>query len=135
MNCKVCGKKCQGEYCCFHKPRKGLRRKSLCKSSSCKVKNNEEHEKMIQWFKALWYKNNQKHYCEECGVWLGNEPHSYNFDHILEKQSFPELKYVEENIQFLCWACHNKKSMGYLTEKVREKIAYVKENVLPLIRI
>ena len=44
----------------------------------------------------------------------------------MEKQKYPELKFEEDNIQYLCLQCHDKKTRGFLSEKLLEKVAFVK---------
>jgi 5-methylcytosine-specific restriction endonuclease McrA len=85
-------------------------------------KNKEE---MFNFFKALW--NKRKHECENCGKWLGREPLSYMFDHLLEKSKYPQLTLEEDNIMFVCLQCHDEKSRGFMSEKVKERIEKVKE--------
>jgi 5-methylcytosine-specific restriction endonuclease McrA len=93
------------------------------------VKNVDDHRNisdMKAFFLQVWNKK-QKHECENCGKWLGNEPLSYMFDHLLEKSKYPELKYTEENIMLVCLECHDNKTRGFLTDLVKEKIKIVKE--------
>lgn len=90
-----------------------LRRTPLKKTpwkKNKKVVNQEEIDKMKAFFLLLWSK--LPHYCAICGTWLGSEPHTYHFDHILEKSKYPELKYEEKNIKLLCLECHDCKSRG-----------------------
>ena len=75
-----------------------------------KVVNHEEIEKLREFFFSIW--NKRYHYCVICGRWLGDEPLSYMFDHILEKDKYPDLKYEEENIALLCLDCHDCKTRG-----------------------
>lgn len=122
--CLTCGKNCEGEYCFSHKPRK-----AMSKTSSKFVKkldNTRNISDMREFFLQVW-KKHKIHNCENCGKWLGNEPLSYMFDHLLEKSKYPELKYEEENIMLVCLQCHDNKTRGILTDKVRAKIDAVKE--------
>jgi 5-methylcytosine-specific restriction endonuclease McrA len=66
-------------------------------------------------FFDIW--NKRKHYCESCGRWLGNEPLSIFFDHLLEKSIYKELALIEENIFLCCYNCHSKRHLGYPTPK------------------
>ena len=108
--CKTCGKKCEGEFCFRHK------RKSI---------DVEAINKRNNFFSLIWKK--RSHYCENCGRWLGNEPLSYFFDHILEKNKYPSLTFVEENIMLLCMECHEKKSRGFYSEKIELKREQLKK--------
>ena len=90
-----------------------LRRTPLKKTPLKKKKKEVDHQKideMKAFFLQIWGK--RPHYCVICGAGLGNEPHSYNFDHVLEKSKYPHLKYEEKNLELLCLECHDCKSRG-----------------------
>ena len=130
MKCKTCGKNCEGEFCFIHKPRKALAKtKMLTKINKTvkNVENNRQISDMNLFFLQIWTKR-KKHDCENCGKWLGNEPLSYMFDHLLEKSKFPELKFEEENIMLVCLECHDNKTRGFLTDLVRAKIDEVRKS-------
>jgi len=140
--CKTCGANSDSEYCFRHKPRKALskvaKNTSFDKGVKLKMssfshqkldKSDEEIRKISelqQFFLQIWRKSNV-HTCENCGKWLGKEPLSYMFDHVLEKSKYPELKYEEENIMLLCLECHDNKTRENLTDLVREKIEKVRK--------
>jgi 5-methylcytosine-specific restriction endonuclease McrA len=120
--CKSCGATCEGEYCFRHKPRKPLPKSRIpVKKQANDRKSSDLHE----FFLKLWKKF--PHCCENCGRWLGTEPRSYMFDHLLEKSKYPELKYEEENIMLVCLECHDNKTRGLITDLVRDKIEKVRE--------
>lgn len=85
----------------------------------------EEIKRMKEFFLSIWNKR-LPHKCEECGANLGSTPHSYYFDHILEKQKHPALMYTEENIAYLCLWCHDKKTRGFYSETFKQKINHLK---------
>ena len=122
--CKTCGKNCEGEYCFRHKPKKPLQvtRDSVKEFQEKVVQYANE---MRNFLYPIW--NRRLHYCESCGEWLGNEPLSYHFDHTLEKSKYPELKYEEDNIMLLCLQCHDKKTRGFMNEKITERIRILKK--------
>lgn len=120
--CITCGKNCEGEYCFNHKPRKAMGKSSKFVR---KLDNPRNISDMRDFFLQLWKK--RKHECENCGKWLGNEPLSYMFDHLLEKSKYPDLKFEEENIMMVCLECHDNKTRGFLTETVIAKINAVKD--------
>lgn len=122
MKCKVCGKNADSEYCFAHKPRKRFSKSEIKPKVSQKVKQTEE---MFHFFEDVW--KERKHECYNCGKWLGKEPLSYMFDHVLEKSKYPELRLERENIVLMCLQCHDNKTRGILTEKVISKIQAVKE--------
>jgi hypothetical protein len=68
-----------------------------------------EKEKMFHFFMDIWDKtpkNERK--CYETGKWLGNEPLSTFFHHILEKEKYPEYCLCEWNIVLLHPDVHNQ---------------------------
>jgi len=142
MKCKVCGKNADSEYgsmkickiencnnivwsngfCKNHSSRKRFSKSEIKPKVSQKVKQTED---MFHFFEDVW--KERKHECENCGKWLGNEPLSYMFDHLLEKSKYPELKHEKDNIMLVCLECHDNKTRGFLTETVIAKIQAVKE--------
>jgi len=129
MKCKTCGKNSESEYCFQHKPRKSLAKTKMLTKINKNVKNVENKRNisdMNAFFLQVW-NGRKEHKCENCGKWLGNEPLSYMFDHLLEKSKFPELKYEEENIMLVCLECHDNKTRGFLTDLIRVKIEEVRK--------
>jgi 5-methylcytosine-specific restriction endonuclease McrA len=113
----------------MHKPRKPLAKTKMLNPVNKNVKNVENNRQisdMNLFFLQIWDKK-KKHDCENCGKWLGNEPLSYMFDHLLEKSKHPELKYEEQNIMLVCLECHDNKTRGFLTDLVRAKIEEVRK--------
>jgi len=92
MVCKVCGKKAESEYCFRHKPRKSIK-------ASPKVGKKEGMHRMHSFFLKIWSK--RAHYSEVSHTFLGHEPLSVFFHHILPKGKYPEVAYNEENIVLL----------------------------------
>lgn len=121
--CLTCKKNCEGDYCFVHKPRKAMGKSSKVAK---KQDNSRNISDMRDFFLHIW-NSKKKHECENCGKWLGNEPLSYMFDHLLEKSKYPELKHEEDNIMLVCLECHDNKTRGFLTETVIAKINAVKE--------
>jgi hypothetical protein len=96
--CKTCGKKCDGEYCFQHKPRKRIAAQNLTKS----VKKDEVIRKidvMREFFLQIWKK--RQHLSEISGLPLVGEPLSVYFHHILPKEKYPDASLDEENIILL----------------------------------
>jgi 5-methylcytosine-specific restriction endonuclease McrA len=101
------------------------------KSAKQKIKDVEKREyanKQFNLFYNIWAK--KRHYCESCGLWLGNEPKSVFFDHLLEKSKYPEFALLEENIYICCLDCHSKKTNGFPTENHKKAIDNIKNNFL-----
>ena len=90
--CKTCGKNCEGEYCFRHKPRKKLS-SNLDKKLDKKVSQISE---MQQFFLKIWKK--RLHYSQVSMDYLGKEPLTVFFHHILPKEKYPQAMYDEENI-------------------------------------
>jgi hypothetical protein len=97
------------------------------KSAKQKIKDIEKKEytsKQFSMFYDIWAK--RRHYCESCGLWLGNEPLSIFFDHLLEKSKYEQFALMEENIFLCCYNCHSKKTNGFPTEKHKKAIEQAK---------
>lgn len=118
--CKVCGKPAESDYCFQHKARK-----RIPTNTSRDVLILEEKPSMRDFFINIWKK--REHRCENCDVWLGNEPLSYMFDHVLEKSKYPVLKFEADNIMMLCLHCHDNKTRSFLSEKMLTKLEEVKK--------
>ena len=99
--CKTCGKNCEGEYCFRHKPRKKLS-SNLDKKLDKKVLQISE---MQQFFLKIWKK--KLHYSQVSMNYLGKEPLTIFFHHILPKEKYPEAMYDEENIVLLTLEEHD----------------------------
>lgn len=61
---------------------------------------------MLSMFMDVWHK--REHYSEISGRWLGKEPLSYFFHHILPKNKYPDATLDEENIILLTFEEHQK---------------------------
>lgn len=118
--CKTCGKNCEGEYCFAHKPRKPL---SVAKKSTFNRKTSDKSEKnqqMREFFLDIWKK--RRHISEVSGDYLGGEPLTVFFHHILPKEKYPQAKYDEENIILLTLDEHtNVESDIYKYEEVNKR--------------
>lgn len=57
-------------------------------------------------FLEIWQE--RPHYCtnKNCNKWLGNEPRTFFFSHIKPKSVYPQLRLNKNNIQLLCFDCH-----------------------------
>lgn len=87
--------------------RKSLKRTPLKRKK--KTVDQEKIDKMKEFFLSVWSK--RTHYCNVCGKGLGNEPHTYNFHHIVAKQRQKnysiDITYDEKNIFIVCLDCHS----------------------------
>lgn len=127
MKCKTCGKNADSEYCFAHKARKPLSSgKGLSSKmsviSSIKAKNvhNDGHNQQREMFMNIWKK--KRHYSEVSGLYLGKEPMSTYFHHILPKEKYPEACLDEENIILLTLEEHsNVENDMYKYEEVNDR--------------
>jgi hypothetical protein len=131
VKCKTCGKNADSEYCFAHKARKPLSSgKGLSSKmsviSSIKAKNvhNAGHNQQRDMFMNIWKK--RKHHSEVSGVYLGKEPMSTYFHHILPKEKYPDACLDEENIILLTLEEHsNVENDMYRYEEVNKKRNYL----------
>ena len=124
--CKTCGKKCDGEYCFIHKPRK-----PLAPTKGFKIKVPEKHpitemNPMKDMFLNIWKK--RPHKSEVSGESLGSEPLHVFFHHILPKEKYPKAMFDEENIILLTLNEHDQvESDIYRFEEVNKKREQLKK--------
>lgn len=90
--------------------KKGIRKQSKVMIDKIPVKKIESHKQML-FFQEIF--DERPHICGNCGCPLGDEARSYHFDHLLEKENYPKLKYVKENILLVCLGCHSDKTLGH----------------------
>jgi len=105
--CPTCGARCEGSHCFRHKPRTPLAKKS---SFLSKKLDKSEHvirqiSEMQQFFLQVWRK--RLHYSQVSMDYLGKEPLSVFFHHILPKEKYPQAMYDEENIILLTLEEHD----------------------------
>ena len=149
MKCKTCGKNANSEFCFKCKPRKplpssgrGLTSKKMFNSSNKasqsnndgyklqmstisskkinSVQNKEHFTEMKNFFLSIWKK--RAHRSEVSGEYLGSEPMSTYFHHILPKEKYPEACLDEENIILLSLLEHsNVENDMYRYEEVNKR--------------
>ena len=127
MKCKTCGKNADSEYCFQHKARKPLStgkgfstKMSGISSIKSKYAHNDGHILQREMFLNIWKK--RKHYSEVSGDYLGSEPMSTYFHHILAKEKYPDACLDEENIILLTLEEHsNVENDMYKYEEVNER--------------
>jgi hypothetical protein len=121
MVCKTCGKNSESEYCFKHKPRKALQQSRVKPSLTPKKKVSDGKTiQMRQMFLDIWKK--RKHYSEVSGDYLGKEPMSTYFHHILAKEKYPEACLDEENIILLTLEEHsNVENDMYRYEEINRR--------------
>ena len=121
MKCKTCGKNSDSDYCFQHKPRKQLQQSGIKPSLTAKSENTiRKISEMREFFLHVWKK--RAHYSEISGQYLGKEPMSTYFHHILPKEKYPEACLDEENIILLTLEEHsNVENDMYRYEEVNNR--------------
>jgi hypothetical protein len=127
MKCKTCGKNADSEYCFAHKSRKPLsdngRGLTSRKSSLLSQKLDKSPSKFLemrQFFLSIW--NKKPHRSEISDEYLGKEPMSTYFHHILPKEKYPEACLDEENIILLSLLEHsNVENDMYKYEEINKR--------------
>ena len=130
--CKTCGKKCDGEYCFMHKPRKPLTSRKGFNlwggRNNVEIYEKAMHDTVIMqtFFLQIWKK--RPHKSEVSGTPLGSEALSIFFHHILPKEKHPQAKLDEENIILLTLDEHsNVESDIYRYEEVNKRREQLKQ--------
>ena len=129
MKCKTCGANAESEYCFRHKPRKPLPKTSsgFTKKLDKPVKSDEEIRQiseMREFFLQIWSK--RPHHSEVSGRWLGREPLTVFFHHVLSKEKYPEASLDEENIVLLTLDEHEQAELDiYRYEEINEQRKYL----------
>lgn len=124
QKCKTCGRNSDSEYCFQHKPRTQLQRGNKPSLTTKKKVSDGKSHQMREMFLEIWKK--RKHYSEVSGTYLGSEPMSTYFHHILPKEKYPEACLDEENIILLTLEEHsNVESDIYRYEEVNKRRNYL----------
>ena len=114
--------------CKNHIPRKPLAKtKELSKvAKDVSFDDNDRNiSDMNVFFLQVWAK--RKHYSEVSGDYLGKEPLTIFFHHILPKEKFPQAKYDDDNIILLTFDEHNNVENDiYKYEEVNERRNHLK---------
>lgn len=108
--CKTCGRNCESDYCFAHKPRKPLPQ----------IQKSASNRDMLDFFFLIWKK--RRHVSEVSGDFLGKEPRTVYFHHILPKEKYPQAKHDEDNIILLTLDEHtNVENDMYKYEEVNKR--------------
>jgi hypothetical protein len=127
MICSKCGKKANSKLCFICKPKKplssgkGLTRKmSVISNKKTNSVQDNRHIMQREMFLDIWKK--KPHKSEVSGVYLGKEPMSTYFHHILPKEKYPEACLDENNIILLTLEEHsNVENDMYRYEEVNKR--------------
>lgn len=120
MKCKTCGRNSESDYCFQHKPRTQLQRGNKPSLTTKKKVSDGKTHQIREMFLEIWKK--RKHHSEVSGAYLGKEPMSTYFHHILPKEKYPEACLDEENIILLTLEEHsNVENDIYKYEEINER--------------
>ena len=126
--CKIegCNNPIWGDgLCAKHKPRKRIATQNLTKSVK-KEKAIRDISEMQEFFLQIWKK--KLHYSEVSMDYLGKEPLSVFFHHILAKEKYPQAAFDEENIILLTLDEHtNVENDMYKYEEVNKRREQLKQ--------
>jgi hypothetical protein len=95
--------------CIVHSPKpKIAKRESYINSMGTKTAENMADVKLKQeiFFKGIW--NKRKHVSELSGEYLGKEPKTIFFHHLLPKSKYPQAEFDEENIILVTFVEHQQ---------------------------
>jgi hypothetical protein len=90
-----------------------LSKKPTEKALLAKEKKKEYTIEQTKMFLDIW--KNNPHNCKSCDKYLGEEPLSLYFDHLIEKSQRRDIALCKWNIYICCGDCHSKKTNGYPT--------------------
>jgi hypothetical protein len=85
--------------CIKHKPRKAMKSSRITFRKAREFNTSPDINKMRNFFVDIWRK--RPHRSEISGTYLGQEPLTVFFHHILPKEKHPEAAFDEENIILL----------------------------------
>lgn len=103
----------------------------MAKKNPPKKEDKDLSKKQKELFFEIWNERmiNGLNYCEVTGE-LIHSPHTYNFDHLLEKSKYPELRFNKDNIIIISADAHSKKTNGFPLPAHLKRINWAKENLL-----
>ena len=98
--CIKCGANVlEGDLCWKHKSKSPLKRSKIPSKSPVSKVNVAKNTQMKDFFLEIW--KERPHYSEISKQFLGNEPKTLYFHHLLLKSKYPEAMYDKENIVLL----------------------------------
>lgn len=91
-----------------------------------KEEKQDETRELHLWLFSLWDKMPKGiKKCKSCSGPVFGDFKPIYFDHLLEKEKYPQYKMTEANIWFCCGDCHYQKTSGFFKPKhlaEREKV-------------
>lgn len=113
--------------CKHHMPKKRLRSHKTPEQIN---KDKIEADKMRALFQEIWDSLPKVKKCWACNKRIYGEILSIYFDHLLEKETYPQFKYDPRNIFFCCGDCHTSKGNGFPMPLHEEAINKAKKELL-----
>ncbi len=90
------------------------------------AKQKADSDKMKKFFLDIW--RERKHFSEISGIWLGAEPLTIFFHHILKSRKYPQAKHDKECIILLTFAEHQKAEQDeHFYEEINKRREYLKQ--------
>jgi len=81
--------------------------------------DRQRHVFDIQIAETIWNKRfefdnegNKVRRCAECKHVIHPPWRKHNFSHVLVKKTYKKIRYIELNIDLICWDCHQKWEFG-----------------------
>lgn len=111
-------------YCKWHYKRRGTT--PAIDGTPIQIRRSEGGSSLSQrtldlaFYNSIW--EEREHFCYNCGKYLGSEPLTIYFDHILEKglDRYKHLRHDKRNICLLCGDCHSSKTFGNVPTKLKK---------------
>ena len=97
--------------------------------SSKGPKPKKDRTPWLQFIQKLWDKLPNVKRCWNCGTPIWGENSTLYWDHLLEKEIFPEYELEESNHFFCCGECHSRKTNGFPGQKHKEAIEKMKKQI------
>lgn len=115
-----------GGCCKYHSPKTSISSRRVITLSRKRKQKEEEVSVMRDFFLSIW--NKRPHFSEVSGTYLGREPLSTFFHHILLKSKIPEAALDEENIILISSTEHERVHNDmYRYEEINKRREYLLE--------
>lgn len=96
--------------CVFKNNHKGKTREQVYRERRSNTKPKAKKTGEREMFLEIWQE--RPHVCVKCGRPLGDIPHAAFFSHKKSKGAYPELRLVKNNVELVCFTCHQKYEFG-----------------------
>jgi 5-methylcytosine-specific restriction endonuclease McrA len=69
-------------------------------------RSSKQKQNDTAFYLSIWH--TREHKCEQCGRYLGSEPLTIYFHHILAKSKYKQYRHSSWNIALVCGDCHSQ---------------------------